>query len=207
MSWYLATGTGIMSGTLNFVNPSNTAYAKYLGTSVAKVSQSVSVALLCLGLSVIISSPAARIWGKRPVLLASNIVAMYAIVLAKIRSINYLYAGRAIHGFGMAGIEYLVTSTIGDLFFVHERGFHLAAWHFGLQAGNSCGQVIGAQIVAAQSWYWAFTYACVSLLLFLLCALSFCPLTKFLPVLLLCRYTPSVSSSPAPRQPTFGHLV
>lgn len=153
-----------MSGTLNFVNPSNTAYAKYLGTSVANVSQSVSVALLCIGLSVIISSPAARIWGKRPVLLGSNIVAVigYAIVLANIRSIRYLYAGRAIHGFGMAGIEYLVTSTIGDLFFVHERGFHLAVWHFGLQAGNSCGQVIGAQIVAAQSWYWAFTYACVT---------------------------------------------
>ncbi|CAK7235865.1 hypothetical protein SCUCBS95973_009412 [Sporothrix curviconia] len=127
LSLFLATGTGIMSGTLNFVNPSNTAYAKYLGT----------------------------------ILLASNIVAIigYAIVIAKIRSMNYLYAGRAIHGFGLAGLEYLVTSTIGDLFFVHERGFHLAVWHFGLQAGNSCGQVIGAQIVAAQSWYWAFTYA------------------------------------------------
>ncbi len=96
-----------------------------------------------------------------PVLLLSNIIAIigYAVVVANDKSMTNLYIGRAIHGLGMAGLEYLVTSTIGDLFFVHQRAFHLAVWHFGLQAGNSCGQVIGAQIVSAQSWRWAFTYA------------------------------------------------
>ena len=95
------------------------------------------------------------------VLLISNIIAIvsYAIVVSDDTSFQRLYVGRAIHGLGMAGLEYLVTSSIGDLFFVHERAFHLAIWHIGLQAGNSCGQVIGAQIVAAQSWKWAFTYA------------------------------------------------
>lgn len=95
------------------------------------------------------------------VLLISNIIAVisYAIIVSDDKSFQRLYVGRAIHGLGMAGIEYLVTSSIGDLFFVHERAFHLAIWHFGLQAGNSCGQVIGAPIVAAQSWKWAFTYA------------------------------------------------
>ncbi len=60
-----------MSGTLNFVNPSNNAYSKYLHTSVSDVSRSVSVALLTIGLSVVIFSPAARIWGKRPGMLSS----------------------------------------------------------------------------------------------------------------------------------------
>ncbi|CAK7213962.1 hypothetical protein SEUCBS140593_002026 [Sporothrix eucalyptigena] len=179
---FLTIGTGIMSGTLNFVNPSNAAYAKYLGTNVSNLSQSISIELLCVGVSVIVSSPAARIWGKRPVLLVSNIIAIigYAIVLSNIRSMSYLYAGRAIHGLGLAGLEYLVTSTIGDLFFVHERAFQIAVWHFGLQAGNSCGQVIGAQIVSAQSWYWAFTYAVIITSVYTVIFFFSCPETSYI---------------------------
>lgn len=42
--------------------------------------------------------------------------------------------------------------------FVHERGVHLAIWHFALSGGNSIGQVIATQIVAAQGWIWPFLY-------------------------------------------------
>jgi MFS family permease len=82
----------------------------------------------------------------------------YIIVISKPRSITALYVGRTIHGFGISALEYLVSSSVGDLFFVHQRGFHLALWHFGLSGGNAIGQVIGSQIVAAQNWRWAFTY-------------------------------------------------
>lgn len=134
--------------------------AKLFHTSISKISQSVSLILLTLGISAFITSPLARIWGKRPVILISNIIAMagYVIVVARQDSLAALYAGRAIHGFGIAGIEYLVSSTVGDLFFVHERGVHLALWHYALSGGNAIGQVIGAQIVAAQSWVWPFIY-------------------------------------------------
>ncbi len=95
------------------------------------------------------------------VLLVSQLIAIigYIIVLANDKSMTYLYVGRAIHGLGMSGLEYLVTSTIGDLFFVHQRAFHIGLWHFGLGTGNTCGQVIGAQIVSKQNWHWAFSYA------------------------------------------------
>jgi MFS family permease len=80
-------------------------------------------------------------------------------VIARPDSIKALYAGRSIHGLGIGAIEYLVSSSVGDLFFVHQRAFHLAVWHFALQGGNSIGQVIGGQIIQAQSWVWAFRYA------------------------------------------------
>jgi MFS family permease len=83
----------------------------------------------------------------------------YIIVVAKPDSLAALYAGRCIHGLGIGGIEYLVSSSVGDLFFVHQRGFHLALWHFALQGGNSIGQVIGGQIIQAQGWVWAFRWA------------------------------------------------
>lgn len=36
---------------------------------------------------------------------------------------------------GMAPFEALVVSTIGDIFFVHERGFRSAIWGFAILAG------------------------------------------------------------------------
>ena len=153
-------GTGLMAGTHNFVNPANALMAKYFHTDISTISRSVSIILLTLGFSAVVSSPAARIWGKRPVIIAGNIIAMvgYAIVIGQSHSLAGLYVGRAIHGLGISALEYLVSSSVGDLFFVHERGVHLALWHYGLSGGNAIGQVIGSQIVAAQTWVWPFTY-------------------------------------------------
>ena len=153
-------GTGLMAGTHNFVNPANKLIAKHFKTDIPTISRSVSIILLTLGISAVATSPAARIWGKRPVFIVSNLVAIlgYVIVVAKTDSLVALYVGRAIHGFGIAAMEYLVSSSIGDLFFVHERAIHLAIWHYGLSGGNSIGQVIGSQIVQRQGWVWPFRY-------------------------------------------------
>lgn len=55
-----------MGATHNFVNPANSLMAKYFHTSVATISRSVSVILMMFAVSALITSPAARIWGKRP---------------------------------------------------------------------------------------------------------------------------------------------
>jgi hypothetical protein len=65
-SIFLSAGTGLMTGTNNFVNPGQNLMAKELHTTITSVSRSVSLILLLLGVSAVISSPAARIWGKRP---------------------------------------------------------------------------------------------------------------------------------------------
>ena len=160
-SIFLSSGTGLMAGTHNFVNPANAKLAKIFHTNISTISQSVSVILLTLGVSAVISSPAARIWGKRPVLIVSNFLAAlgYIIVVAPKKSLVALFVGRAIHGLGIAGLEYLVSSSVGDLFFVHERGAHLALWHYGLSGGVAIGQPIGTAILSAQGWKWPFIYA------------------------------------------------
>lgn len=74
---------------------------------------------------------------------------------------KYIYVGRALFGLFSAPTEYLVSSSVGDIFFVHQRGFHLALWHVSLSGGNSLGQVIASQIVAHQSYVWAYRYAVI----------------------------------------------
>lgn len=159
-SIFLSIGTGLMAGTHNFVNPANAQLAKIFNTDISSISQSVSIILLTLGISAVLSSPLARIWGKRPVIIVGNTLAAigYIIVVSKPKNIVALYVGRAIHGLGISPAEYLVSSSVGDLFFVHERGVHLALWHYALSGGNAIGQVIGTQILAAQGWLWPFYY-------------------------------------------------
>ncbi len=94
-------------------------------------------------------------------LLLLNLISIigYIIFVAKPKSLAAIFFCRAFYGFGLSGLSYIVTSSVGDLFFVHQRGFHLALWHWGLSGGNQIGQVIASQIVQAQNYVWAVRYA------------------------------------------------
>ncbi|KIH87065.1 hypothetical protein SPBR_04851 [Sporothrix brasiliensis 5110] len=180
-SIFLSCGTGLMAGTHNFINPANAAMAKIFHTTANTVSQSVSVVLLTLGVSAVLTSPLARIYGKRPVLLASNAIAIlgYVIVVAAGENIVGLFVGRGIHGLGIAGLEYLVSSSVGDLFFVHERGIHLAIWHYALSGGNALGQPIGTAILSSMGWRWPFIWACIVYAVYTIVLYFTCPETTY----------------------------
>ncbi|KAM6510047.1 hypothetical protein FALCPG4_017678 [Fusarium falciforme] len=118
--------------------------AKEIGTTLTQLSRFVSFLMVGLDLAGILTTSLARIYGKRPVFIGLGIT-----------------TGRALWGACVSGLQYLVSSSVGDLFFVHQRGFHLALWHFGLSGGNALGQVIASQIVQGQSYVWAFRYAVI----------------------------------------------
>lgn len=92
---------------------------------------------------------------------------------------TYIWVGRAFWGAGSSPIEYLVSSSVGDLFFVHQRGVHLSFWHVCLSAGNSLGQVIGAQVVAGQSYEWAYRYAVIFVSLYTIAFFFLVPETAY----------------------------
>ncbi|KPI38427.1 putative MFS-type transporter [Cyphellophora attinorum] len=85
----------------------------------------------------------ARKYGKRPVFLVSTlfIIVGTAIGQAKV-DYNYLLAARIIQGFSTSAFESLIVSTVGDIYFVHQRGLRIAVINFILNAASSLASII-----------------------------------------------------------------
>ncbi|KAI0480967.1 MFS transporter-like protein [Xylariaceae sp. FL0804] len=90
----------------------------------------------------------ANIWGKRPffvistlLLLASNVWGSFADTFPS------LAAMRIFQGIASAPLETLVTSTVSDLFFVHQRGLRLSLWGVMLGSGVLIGQIVSGFII------------------------------------------------------------
>ncbi|PVI02942.1 MFS transporter-like protein [Periconia macrospinosa] len=101
-----------------------------------------------IGFTTFFTASGANIWGKRPffvisalILLATNVWGFFA------SSFTSLAVMRTIQGMASAPLETLVTSTVSDLFFVHERGTRLSIWGMMLTAGVLLGQTISGVII------------------------------------------------------------
>ena len=70
-------------------------------------------------------------YGKRPVFIFSSIMGVIGTVLGGV-STDYhsLKTGRIISGFATSAYESIVIASIGDLYFVHQRGFRVGFVNF-----------------------------------------------------------------------------
>ena len=130
------------------LSPGFVQIAGELGVSVNTFSQSTAWLVLTLGISLFITNPIAKVWGRRPVFIASSII-MFACSIwgAFAKSYSSFLASRIVSGFGMAPFEVLVQCTIGDMYYVHQRGTRIAAWILFLLSGISGGSLISGYII------------------------------------------------------------
>ncbi|EFQ32021.1 major facilitator superfamily transporter [Colletotrichum graminicola] len=89
----------------------------------------------------------AEIFGRRPFYVISTAV-MAAANLGSFLATTYsvLVVSRAIAGIFSAATFTLVTATIADIFYVHQRGSAVASWNVGLTVGGQLGQIIGGVV-------------------------------------------------------------
>ncbi|KAH8724989.1 major facilitator superfamily domain-containing protein [Phaeosphaeriaceae sp. PMI808] len=90
------------------------------------------------------------IWGRRPFYVWSVVLLALANFAGYFsQTFPILAAARTAGGLFSAPLFTIITATISDIFFVHQRGKSIAVWNLMLNAGAQIGQVIAGVVTDA----------------------------------------------------------
>ncbi|KAH7000603.1 major facilitator superfamily domain-containing protein [Ilyonectria destructans] len=124
-------------------------------TNVALLNGSL---VMALGVSSYICAPLSEIYGRRLVYLSTTILLVVSCIwAASAKSYDSLMASRVFQGLGMGGFFSLAgTTSINDVFFVHERGFRVGLWNFAVIASVNITPIISGYLIVDLGWRWSF---------------------------------------------------
>ncbi|CCX33513.1 major facilitator superfamily domain-containing protein [Pyronema domesticum] len=116
------------------------------------------------GIAGLIASAVSRIWGKRSVYLISILLCFAGALWNALATTPGSFAGaRFIQGLGLGAFETIVPSSIGDMYFVHERGKRIAFYNLCFLGATYFMPVLGGYISMKHGWRTQFTIMAVFL--------------------------------------------
>jgi MFS family permease len=122
-----------------------------------------------------------RKYGKRPVFLVSTLFAIIGTAVGEAKiSYTYLLAARITQGFSTSAFESLIVATVGDLYFVHQRGLRISFINFILNSASSLASVICGIVFADLGWLWLFHLFQIFLVMQFVAMFLFCPETTYI---------------------------
>lgn len=102
----------------------------------------VGLLQITTGSGTFFTAAAAAVWGKRPVFLISTLflfgTSAWGFFAGSFLSLTLM---RVVQGFSAASLETLVSATISEIFFVHEKGKMLSIWNLFVMGGVKLGFV------------------------------------------------------------------
>lgn len=113
--------------------------------------------LLGVGVSGFLFVPFARVWGKRHLYLFGIALLILSSAWAGAsRSYNSLLWARIVQGVAVAPFEALINATVGDLYFVHQRGIRMALSNLALFGSAFFTPIIVGKVTYTIGWPWTF---------------------------------------------------
>ncbi|KAK0898460.1 hypothetical protein LTR91_023307 [Friedmanniomyces endolithicus] len=164
----------VIASTLSPLLAANTlTLTLYFETSFTNIALLTGYHLLGVGIAGFIFVASARVWGKRHLYLIGTIIIIISSawggasgdgnaeatlvgVQRRKRLYNSLLAARFFQGIGLAPFEALVNASVGDLYFVHERGLRMALSNLSLFGGAFFTPVIDGKLTSTLGWQWSF---------------------------------------------------
>ncbi|KAH7141035.1 major facilitator superfamily domain-containing protein [Dactylonectria macrodidyma] len=137
--------------------------------------------IMALGVSSYICAPLAEICGRRLVYLSTTVLLLVGCVWAAAsKSYGSLMAARVFQGLGM-GCFFSVagTTSINDVFFVHERGFRVGLWNFAVISSVNIAPIISGYVIVDLGWRWSFWLLAITFGLSLALVIFFLPETMY----------------------------
>lgn len=134
-----------------------------------------------MGLAGFIFVASGRIWGKRHLYIGGTILIVISSVWGGASGHNYnsLMAARFFQGVALAPFEALVNASVGDLYFVHERGKRMALSNLSLFGGAFFTPVIVGKMTHTMGWQWTFYFIAIFSAALLPLVIFFCPETAY----------------------------
>lgn len=153
----------------------------YFGRNLTEIALLTGYHLLGVAIAGFLCVPSARIWGKRHLYIIGTAVIVLSSLWGGLSNHNYksLVAARFFQGVGLAPFEALVNASVGDLFFVHERGKRMALSNLCLFGGAFFTPVLVGKITASIGWQWTFYFLAIFSAIMLPLIVLFVPETAF----------------------------
>lgn len=149
----------VIASTLSPLLAANTlTLTLYFERSFTDIALLTGYHLLGVGVAGFIFVASARVWGKRHLYLIGTVWIIVSSAWGGGSNHNYnsLLAARFFQGVGLAPFEALVNASVGDLYFVHERGKRMALTNLSLFGGAFFTPVIVGKLTNTLGWQWSF---------------------------------------------------
>ncbi|KAF2749747.1 MFS transporter-like protein [Sporormia fimetaria CBS 119925] len=156
--------TSVIAATLSPLLAADTvSLTIYFERSLTDMALLTGYHLLGVGLAGFLFVPSARIWGKRHLYLLGTIIVIFSSAWGggNGRSYKSLLWARIFQGIGLAPFEALVNASVGDLYFVHERGVRMAASNLALFGGAFFTPVLVGKIADTMGYEWTFYFVAI----------------------------------------------
>src|ERR1700761_6066059 len=164
-----------------FLNASYFAIAELIKTDLTTTVMVSGYNILAAGCAGPFVCAFSRRYGKRPVFLVSTLFCIVGTAIGEAKiSYNYLLAARIVQGFSTSAFESLIVATVGDIYFVHQRGPRISFINFILNSASSLSSVICGQVFQNLGWLWLFHMFQIFLVLQFVLMFLFCPETTYI---------------------------
>ncbi|CAK4029306.1 MFS general substrate transporter [Lecanosticta acicola] len=153
----------------------------YFRKSFTKIALLTGYHLLGVGVAGFVFVTSARVFGKRHLYLFGTVLIIISSAWGggSGRNYNSLLAARFFQGVALAPFEALVNASVGDLYFVHERGLRMALSNLCLFGGAFFTPVIVGKMTDSIGWQWTFYFIAIFSAVMLPFVVFFCPETAY----------------------------
>ena len=178
----LSLGAMLHAGTNGpFLNASYFEIAADVDRSLTTVVLASGYNLLAAGCIGPFVAAAGRKYGKRPVFLLSALFDIIGTAVGEAKvSYEYLLAARIIQGFSTSAFESLIIASVGDMYFVHQRGLRISVINFVLNSASSLASIICGQVFQNLGLLWLFHLFQIFLVIQFVLMFLFCPETTYI---------------------------
>ncbi|KAI1087653.1 MFS general substrate transporter [Rostrohypoxylon terebratum] len=180
MLFFICIDTAVVGAWGPMISPGFVEMASQFGISYNKLNGDLGYGILVIGLSCFFTNSMAVVWGRRPVFLLGNVLLFISSIGGYYsHSFSSLLGFRLAGCIGMSPFEVLVTTTIADIYFVHQRGVRLAAWGLCLSVGVGGGSIISGYIIEDLGWNWTYGICAILFGVWIIVLFFFCPETAY----------------------------